>query len=88
MNFWADSDSDHSQQLRSAEVADMIEQNVRYATNPEQPIITKKSYQSSKLEQDFKHLSAANDYLEIARQDAIALPECGVVCPVEMMGDE
>lgn len=28
-----------------------------------------------KLEQDFKHLSAANDYLELARQDAIALAE-------------
>lgn len=40
------------------EVADMIEQNVRYATNPEQPIITKKSYQSSKLEQDFKNVSS------------------------------
>lgn len=28
-----------------------------------------------KLEQDFKNLSAANDYLELARQDAIALAE-------------
>jgi hypothetical protein len=42
------------------EVADMIEQNVRYATNPEQPIITKKSYQSSKLEQDFKNVSSTH----------------------------
>jgi septal ring factor EnvC (AmiA/AmiB activator) len=28
-----------------------------------------------KLERDFKHLSATNDYLELARQDAIALAE-------------